>query len=240
MDKAVILTGGQGQRLRPLTSDRPKCMVEVLGMPLLAYQLHWLRSNGIKQAVIACGYHWTVIEDFFGSGTKYGMSLIYEIEREPLGRGGALKAALQRLDLKVGESVIGVNGDILTNLKVSELSEFHTKTGATATLVTVPLQSPYGIMEIDGNSKIKAFREKPILPYMINAGIYALQASIVPLLPDRGDHEDKTFPGLAQEGKLMAFQKEIFWKPIDTVKDLGELRTELEQFLLQSFFTSPS
>lgn len=237
LDKAVILAGGQGQRLRPLTTDKPKCMVEVLGMPLIAYQLHWLRSNGIKQVVVACGYQWQCIEEYFGSGTKYGISLAYEIETEPLGRGGALKAGLRKFDLQPDESVLGINGDILTNLRIDELSTFHNQTAAEATVVTVPLQSPYGIMEIDAQSKITAFREKPLLPYDINAGIYAFRSSAVDLLPDRGDHESTTFPQLAKEGKLAAFRKNIFWKPVDTIKDLGELKAELEQFLLQSFFT---
>ncbi|MBY0359197.1 MAG: nucleotidyltransferase family protein [Candidatus Obscuribacterales bacterium] len=236
MDKAVILAGGQGQRLRPLTSDRPKCMVEVLGTPLMAFQLHWLRSNGIKEVVIACGYHWKSIEDFFGNGSKMGLSIRYAVEEEPLGRGGALKAALQILNLQKNEFAFAVNGDILSNLKLNELAEFHKQSGVLCTVVTVPLQSPYGIVEIDTNSKIIAFREKPVLPYKVNAGMYAFDSAALSLLPDKGDHEETTFPTLAKEGKLAALQKDIFWKPVDTVKDLGELKIELEKFLLQSFF----
>src|SRR2546425_12743083 len=97
MKEAVILAGGKGERLRPFTEDRPKGMIELLGNPIMAYQIHWLRSYGFSHLVIACGYRHEMIESYFGDGSKWQMEIEYEVESEPLGRGGALKKALKRL-----------------------------------------------------------------------------------------------------------------------------------------------
>lgn len=232
--QAIILAGGMGERLRPFTSDRPKPMVEILGIPLLGYQLQWLQSQGITDIIMACGYRHEVIQDYFGDGEKWGVRIQYAIEPQPLGRGGALKLAFGRLF--EGEDIcLATNGDVITNVRLRSLLQAHRENKCLATVVLAPFISAYGIVEIDAEDKIVAFHEKPELPYWINAGIYVLSREIESLLPDQGDHEDSTFPRLASERRLGAFKSRSYWRSVDTVKDLSEVQKELEQRLLTSF-----
>lgn len=232
--QAIILAGGKGERLRPFTQDRPKCMVEVLGVPLLGYQLEWLSAQGVTDVIISCGYRHEVIEQYFGSGEKWGVRLQYSVESQPLGRGGALKLAFQLLAL--GEDLcLATNGDVVTNVRLKPLIQAHRQNGCLATVVLAPFISPYGIVEVDAEDRVVAFHEKPELPYWMNAGIYVLSREVEPLLPDQGDHEDSTFPRLAQERRLGAYKSRAYWRSVDTVKDISEVSKELEKRLMTSF-----
>jgi NDP-sugar pyrophosphorylase family protein len=235
MKTAIILAGGKGERLRPLTEDRPKAMVELLGTPIMAYQIHWLASYGFNRVIISCGHRHEIIQSYFGDGGKWNLQITYEVEDEPLGRGGALKQALRHVDQADGP-VLSINGDGISNCNIDELLNYHNQHMPLATLVTVPLRSPYGIVELDSDDTVTAFTEKPELPYGVNAGIYVLDPRIFEFLPDKGDHELTTFPKLAQSGKLKGFRSKCFWRTVDTIKDLGELRSELERIFLDSFF----
>jgi len=223
--RAIVLAGGKGERLRPLTDKRPKAMVEIAGAPLLSYNINWLRFNGCDKITIACGYLSEVIQDYFGDGTKYGVQISYQIEAEALGRGGALKNALQ--STAHDEPVLALNGDILTTLNVSELLEYHKTKKPLATIVAAPFKSQYGIIEHREDGLVSGFLEKPELPYWINAGIYIFEPQIVNYLPDRGDHEEMTFPLLAQRGMLQSFCSRAFWHSVDSVKDLYALESNL-------------
>lgn len=232
--QAILLAGGKGERLRPFTEDRPKAMVELLGVPLLGYQLQWLQSQGITDVIVACGYQHEVIENFFGTGEKWGVSIEYNIEAAPLGRGGALKRAFRLL--RTGEDVcLATNGDVLTNVRIKPLIQAHRASGCTATVVLAPFISPYGIVDIDDKDRITAFQEKPELPYWMNAGIYVFNRDAETVLPDQGDLEESTFPQLAKEGRLAAFKSRAYWRSVDTVKDLSDVTKELEKRLLTSF-----
>lgn len=237
MNRAIIIAGGKGERLRPFTEDRPKCMIPVLGNPLLSFQLRLISSYGFNRVTICCGYRHEVIRDHFGDGTKYGVKIEYLVEEQPLGRGGALRAALESLPPST-EPVLAMNGDALTNTNISELVTMHKRTGATATIVSVPLRSPYGILETTDDNIVSGFTEKPELPFWINAGIYVFDPAIVSALPKVGDHEELTFPQLAKEGQLRVYKTRAFWKTIDTVKDLTEVRSDFEQLVFSSFFQS--
>lgn len=236
MSHAILLAGGKGERLRPLTEDRPKCMISVMGRPLLAYLIQWVSAYGYNRITLACGYRHEVIQEYFGDGTKYGVHIDYEIETEPLGRGGGLKQAMSRIT-PLNESILALNADAITNLNLSDLRSFHKNQQGLATLVSVPLQSPYGIIDVTEQGDVVGFREKPELPFWINAGIYLLEPRIFDLLPDKGDHEDTTFPTLAKDGLLKAYRSRSFWRSVDTVKDLGELRNELEKLFFGAFFS---
>jgi len=226
---AVILAGGRGERLRPLTQDRPKCMVEVNGMPILAYQLNWLRTHGVKRVVIACGYLHESIQSYFGA-SYLGLEISYAIENQPLGRGGALKAGFRKLGPTVN-SVIAMNADNICDLPIGDLAEHHLSTGALITVVTTKLRSPYGIVDITEDGKISGFSEKPELPHFINCGIYLLKPEAIDRLPDKGDHEELTFPALAREGELAAYCSRALWRTVDTIKDLFELEADLRRGL---------
>lgn len=234
MVQAIILAGGRGERLRPFTQDRPKPMVEILGVPILAYQMHWLHTQGISEVIVACGYRHEVIRDYFGDGHKWGMRIAYAVEEEPLGRGGAIRQAFGLLN-SPSDLVVATNGDVITNLRLAPVIARHHETGALATVVLAPYTSTFGLVEVDDEDRVIAFHEKPSLPYWINAGIYVLSREAVAQFPAVGDHERTTFPQLAAQRRLGAYKSEAYWRPVDTVKDLAEVSRELEQRLLTAF-----
>src|SRR5262249_8480200 len=235
MKQAIILAGGKGERLRPMTEDRPKPMVDILGSPLLAYQLRWIRSYGIERVVICCGYRHEVIRSYVGDGSRWNLHVEYLVEDEPLGRGGALKSALRTLG-GAHDEVLACNGYLVTNVHIAGLCATHRQNGPLASIVTVPLKSPYGVIDLSADDTVSGFREKPELPFWINAGIYVLNREIFDLLPDRGDHEVLTFPELGAAKRLRAYKTRAFWRTVDTVKDLTEIRSEMEEMVLGALF----
>ena len=223
---ALIIAGGEGERLRPLTDDRPKNMVPVGGRPIVERQLDWLRENGVTDAVFLCGYKADVLQTHVGDGSPFGIRVQYSVETEPLGRCGALKQGFALVP-EGEEAIIGCNGDILTDQTLAEMIAFHEARAASATVMLTPLKSPYGVVDVGEDGRITSFREKPELPYWINAGIYVLSRSFFALLPDKGDHETETFPALASEGKLFGYKSNAYWRPVDSIKDISEAEKEL-------------
>lgn len=223
---AIVLAGGRGERLRPLTSDRPKVMVTLRDKPILEHQIEWLRANGVTDVILSCGYLHHVIEEHFGDGSRWEVRISYAIEREPLGRGGAFKLAYR--EVSPGQPyVIGANGDNVHTQLLPPMIRQHERTGAVATLLLTQLRSPYGIVQQRGK-RIMGFREKPLLPHWLSAGAYVLSPEFFEDLPDVGDHEDSLFPRLAAEGRLYGFRSRSYWKAIDTMKDLTEAAEQLE------------
>jgi len=225
---ALIIAGGEGERLRPLTSDRPKPMILVADKPILEYQIRWLVGEGVSDVILLCGYKAEVIQEHFGDGSRFGLRVHYSVEREPLGRGGALKLGARLLPPDE-ELALALNGDILTNQPLAPLLRYHQRKGATATVMLTRLRSPYGITRGDRAGHIVAFEEKPLLPHWINAGLYVLAADFFRRLPERGDHETTTFPELAAEGKLFGYRSRAYWRTIDTFKDLTEATAEVRE-----------
>lgn len=223
---AIVLAGGKGERLRPLTSDRPKGMVELAGKPILEHQVAWLREGGVTDIVVSCGYMHTVIQEHFRRGARFGVRIQYAVEKKPLGRGGALKLAYQQVPLDE-PIVIGTNGDNVVTQPLEPMIRQHIQTGAVATLLLTQLRSPYGIVKQRGK-RILGFREKPLLPNWLSAGVYVLGREFFGGLPDVGDHEDELFPRLAAEERLYGFRSKSYWKAIDTVKDLNEAAERLK------------
>lgn len=223
---ALIIAGGEGERLRPLTNDRPKPMVAVAGKPILEYQVEWLHRQGVADIVMCCGYRADSVQEHFGDGHAWGVSIHYSIEDEPLGRGGALKLGY-RLVPPGEEIVLGLNGDTITNQPLAPLVRYHRRRNALATVMLIRLRSPYGIVRADRGGRIRAFAEKPLLPHWMNSGIYVLSPAFFRRLPDKGDHETTTFPELAAKGRLFGYRSEAFWRAVDTAKDLSEAEAEI-------------
>lgn len=227
--KAVILAGGKGLRLRPLTDDRPKSLVEVNGRPIAEHQLKLLASEKLVDGVIfACGYKWERIRDRFGSEFA-GMKIEYSVEEEPLGTGGAIRKALPAIG-KDPEVVI-MNGDIITDLSLKRMLDEHKRSmGAAATMLVVPYRSSFGVVRIDKLKTVRGFEEKPEFPDVwINGGIYvATVRKFAPNLPDQGDVERTTFPKFAAHGELMSFPYYGDWWYIDSMKDLKEAEESLK------------
>jgi len=226
----AILAGGYGKRLRPLTETKPKPLLEVAGKPIIVHQIEWLHHYGFDEFLVLVGWLKERIIEELGSGSRYGVTIIYSVEDEPLGTAGALKNAEGVLSKR--EKFLVVNGDIITNIDPRPLFRVIEE-GPMAVMATIQLKSPYGILDIDKNGLIRGFKEKPIIPdYWINAGVYGMKPDVLELVPERGDLERTTFPALAEQGKLAAVKyslNKFYWRSIDSHKDLEEATKELTQ-----------
>lgn len=204
-------------------------MVEVNGVPLIAYLLGWLHQYGIRQIILSCGYRWEVLRSALGTGERWGLDIQYAVEPERLGRGGGIRYAMQSasLDDPGGKPVIVTNGDNLVDLDLNAMLKQHAQMQALVTLALAPLVSARGIVDTDAQNRVTGFREKPELPYWFNTGVYVLSPRLVERLPVKGDHEEKLFPQLASEGQLAAYKTRQLWRTVDTAKDLSTLTAEL-------------
>ena len=223
---ALILAGGKGERLRPLTDSLPKPMVPVCGKPILEHQVEWLKAGGVTDVVFLAGYRWEVIKDHFGDGKAFGVNAHYSVEDSPLGRGGAIKMGFPTVP-ESEDTVAVLNGDVITNETLDNLSVRHRERRSAneshmATILVVPMVSPYGLVDMDETGTVTGFREKVEMEHWINGGIYLFERSIAAELPDLGDHETETFPRLAQTGRLAALRSRCFWRSVDSFKDLRE------------------
>ncbi len=202
--QAVILVGGQGTRLRPLTSQLPKPVLDVVDRPFLAHMLDWLAGHGITEAVMCCGFKADVLIEHLGDGHESGVALTYLTEPEPRGTAGALKFAEAHLH----ERFVMLNGDVLTDLDLSAQIAAHVESGATGTLGLVPVEDPssFGLVRLHDDHVVKGFVEKPkpdeIDTDLISAGAYVLERSVVDLIPPdvNVSIEREVFPKLVGNG----------------------------------------
>ena len=203
--QAVILAGGQGTRLRPLTLARAKPVVPLLNRPFLAYQLALLRAHGVTDVVLACSYRVDDVRAALGDAEHLGVRLRYVVEDEPLGTGGGVRNAA---DLVSGTLFV-LNGDILTDPNLTEMRQLHETRGSRTTIYLQPVPDPrqYGLVETEADGRLKAFREKPtadeeITTNTINAGIYLIDAQLLSRIPrDRASSiEREFFPALIADG----------------------------------------
>lgn len=236
--KALILAGGFGKRLKPLTDQTPKPLLEVAGKPIIVHQIDWLKQYEVKEIILTIGYMKEKFIEFLGSGRRYNVNICYVVEDEPLGTAGAVKNAESLL--KNEPYFYVVNGDVLTSLDPSKLLKALDQTTIGA-IATVPLPSPYGIIYSDPQDRITGFKEKPSLrEYWINAGVYAFKPEILNRLPEKGSIEE-AFEKIAPEGKLKTVKyPDIFWKSIDTFKDIEEAEKTLAQKRILSTIYEPN
>ena len=223
----VILAGGLGKRLRPLTSDRPKPMIQINKTPIIELQVKWLKKSGITDIIVLVGHLREKIKHHLADGKKFGVNISYIEENVPLGTGGALKNAKDHI-IQNGNSDPGffvINGDILTNLDPFTISE-----KGSMTLALVPLKSTFGIVETDGDL-VSKFVEKPYIEdRWVNAGVYYFSNDIFDYLPDNGNLETVTLPMLVEKQKLKAKKfSNNYWRSIDSHKDVDEASKEIEQ-----------
>jgi len=229
----LILAGGYGKRLRPYTENIPKPLIPIKGRPILEYQLHWLKGQGVDRFVFLVGYKADKIIEYFGDGSKWGVEIEYSVEEEPLGTGGALRNASRYVDEEV---FIVLNGDVITDLRILPLLENLGRYKASIALI--PMPSPYGIVETDEEGVVTRFREKPILEdKWINGGVYAMRREILRILPEKGDIEKTVFPHLAEEKLMVGVRYQgVFWRSIDTIKDLEYMEEKVGKY--QNYFIS--
>ena len=207
--KAIILCGGKGTRLRPITQEIPKPLIPLHGKALIEHLIDLFKKYDIKEVILSVGYKKEKIKEYFGNGDKWGVRISYieENEEAPLGTAGPLKKAMALLK----ETFIVTNGDELKDINLEEMYEIHKENGALATiaLTTVPDPSNYGVAEVSG-SRILRFIEKPpkdkAPSNLINSGLYILEPAIIDLIPEGYAMLEKdVFPIVAHEGKLFAY-----------------------------------
>lgn len=228
VETAVILAGGAGLRMRPLTDDRPKAMVDVGGRPLLELVLDWLRRNGVRRVVIGVAYMGDIIIQHF---RKFDTGLEIEFSRHTV-EGGTAEGFRLAIERYVKAPVFfAINGDEITNVNLQDLARFHENQKSIATITVSPLPSPFGVVELD-ETRVIAFHEKAkIQSIYVSVGVYVFQRGILDYLPQTGDVERTAFPKLASERRISAYRHDGFWKTVNTVKDLREVEKELHKII---------
>ncbi|WP_371653073.1 MULTISPECIES: sugar phosphate nucleotidyltransferase [unclassified Streptomyces] len=226
MTEAILLVGGKGTRLRPLTVHTPKPMIPAAGVPFLTHQLARARAAGVEHIVLATSYLAEVFEPYFGDGSELGLHLEYVTEEEPLGTGGAIRNVASRLRSGPDDPVLIFNGDILTGLDIRALVETHSSSGADVSLhlTRVPDPRAFGLVPTDADGRVQAFLEKPQTPEeivtdQINAGAYVFRRSVIDSIPAGRpvSVERETFPGLLSAGAhLQGMVDSTYWLDLGT------------------------
>ena len=215
--KAVVLVGGEGTRLRPLTLSIPKQMLPIVGVPMIERVLAHLASHGVDEAILALGYLPDAFKEAYPDGNVAGVRLRYAVEPEPLDTAGAVRFAA--LYGGVDETFVVVNGDVLTDLDLGSLVAFHRKSGAEGTIALHPVPDPsaFGVVPTDAEGRVTAFVEKPPRDEAptneINAGTYVFEASVLDRIPAIGrvSIERETFPAMVRSGVLFARADDGYW-----------------------------
>ena len=231
--KVVVLVGGVGTRLRPLTLTVPKQVLPIVEVPMIERVLAYLEPHGIDEAVLSLGYLHGAFEALFPDGRAGGVRLTYAVEPEPLDTAGAVGFAARAAG--IDERFLVVNGDILTDLDVTAMVAFHERRGARATisLARVPDPSAFGLVPIDERGQVAAFVEKPAPgaagPSLVNAGTYLLEASVLHHIPEgrRVSIEREVFPILAAAGSLYGFESPDYWTDTGTPRQYLEAQLDL-------------
>lgn len=230
--KAVILAGGQGTRLRPLTSHLPKSMLPVLNRPFLEHTMTYLKKYRVEHTILALSYLPYIIRDYFGDGSNLGMQLTYIIENDPMGTAGAVKNAEQYLT----STFAVLNGDIFTELDIDNMLTFHRRKGAKATIALTWVDDPsaFGVVETDSDGRVKHFIEKPgpdqVATNWINAGIYILEPEVLKHVPENSHYmfEQGLFPLLLGIGEpVYGYPFNGYWLDMGTPEKYLHLNCDL-------------
>ena len=217
---AVILVGGEGTRLRPLTARTPKPMLPLVDRPLLAYTFEHLAAHGVGRAVLSCGYLPTQIEAHFGASHE-GMEVEYRVEDSPLGTAGGIRYGAEG---RIDGTFLGMNGDSLRMADIGALLAFHREQGALATLLLTPVEDPtrFGLVRLAADGKVTGFLEKPrpeeIDTNLINAGLYVLEPEVLDLVPPGKpvSIERDVFPRIVEQGRLYGLALPGYWLDVGT------------------------
>lgn len=218
--QAMILAGGLGSRLKPITDYVPKPLIPINNVPLIEWQIRYLKKFGINSFVLCTGYKTDQIQNYLEHKENLGCKIKYSIEKTPLGTGGAIKKAAKQITEK---SFLVINGDVITTIDVRKLYAHPNS------IALVELRTKFGTVDIQ-DSKITQFREKkPLADIWMNSGIYHLDKKLVSDLPSKGAIEETTFRKFAQLGSLTGIKfKGVFWQSIDSHKDIDECSKALK------------
>ena len=219
--QAIVLVGGEGTRLRPLTASIPKPALTLVDRPFLAYMIEWLAGHGVTEVVLACGFLPDQLREALGEDERHGARIRYAVEPERRGTAGGIRYAADQLGDELGERFLALNGDVLNDLDLAALLRAHEERGAQATLALHQVEdsAAYGLVTCDGDGAVTAFTEKtgePV-PGEVNAGSYVLERSVLDLIPPGREVsiEREIFPRLVGDG-LQALPLDGYWMDIGT------------------------
>jgi mannose-1-phosphate guanylyltransferase len=219
--QAIVLVGGQGTRLRPLTDSIPKPALRLVDRPFLAYMIEWLARHGVDEVILACGFLPDALREALGDGEHAGARIRYVEEPRPLGTAGAIAFAARELGSQLDDRFLALNGDVLTDLDLTALVREHERRGARATIALHPVDdsSAYGVVRRGEQGEVLSFEEKtgePV-PAEVNAGAYVLERSVLELIPagEEVSIEREVFPRLVGHG-LRSLPLEGYWMDIGT------------------------
>ena len=219
--KAIILAGGRGKRLRPITDYVPKPLIPLNNIPIIEWQIKYLKKYGIKEVIICTGYKAEMIKNYLEMKKNLGIKIKFSVEKTPLGTGGAIKQAGMSIKDK---SFFVINGDIITDINLKQLAKKQNS------IASIELKTKFGIMETKNDNVTKFKEKKEITDLWMNAGIYYLQKEVLHDLPKIGDIEKTVFPDYAKKGKLNTVKfKNVSWHSIDSFKDMEECSSELNK-----------
>ena len=223
-----MLSGGAGIRLRPLTNDLPKGLVNVGGKPLLQWVVEWLAAGGVKNIVLGVAFLKEKIMEFFGDGTRFGVQIRYSVHTVEGGTGEGFRLAISRY---VDDNTFyALNGDQIVDVKLTPFFSKHVKKSAIATVALVHPRLPFGLVKVDKNDNCTGFSEKPTLnDRFISTGVYVFQHDILKSLPVRGDVERTTFPMLVREHKLAAYRHTGSFITVNSLRELEEAEAQLKE-----------
>jgi NDP-sugar pyrophosphorylase family protein len=219
--QALILAGGKGTRLRPLTTHTPKPIVSIVNRPFLLYQLELLKRADVRDVILSLSYQPHKIEDKLGDGTDHNVRLSYTVEASPLGTAGAYRNA----ESLIRETTVVFNGDVLTDIDLNEVISYHREREAAATIVLTPVPNPtaYGVVQISEDGRVERFLEKPqpeeVTSDTINAGIYILEPRVLDYIPEGEPFmfEYGVFPQLLERGEpFYGYVWRGYWRDIGT------------------------
>ena len=220
--KAIILAGGRGKRLRPITDYVPKPLIPINNIPIIEWQIKYLKKFGISEVIICSGYKTEMIEDYL-KNKKLGVKITFSIENKSLGTGGAIKKAGKKIKDK---SFIVLNGDTITNIDLKKLIKKEN------TIAAIQLRTKFGILHTEQNKIIKFDEKKEIKDVWMNAGIYHLNRETINHLPTIGDIEKTLFPNYAKKEKLFTVKfRNTKWYSIDSFKDMEESSSIIEKII---------
>src|SRR5918911_1113302 len=224
--KAIIMAGGQGTRLRPLTSDQPKPMIPIVNLPCMEHIVELLKRHGFTDIAVTLQFLPDEIRDYFGDGSDWGVDMRYSVEDAPAGTAGSVKMAERQLGLE-GERLLIISGDALTDADLSRLVQFHEEKGSEATMVLKSVENPldFGIVITEEDGRISRFLEKPawgqVFSDTVNTGIYVLEPSVLEEIPSEGEYDfaKELFPKLLEaERPLYGYVTEGYWEDIGTLE----------------------
>ena len=220
--KAIILAGGRGKRLRPITDYVPKPLISIKNIPIIEWQIKYLKKFGISEIIVCSGYKTEMIENYL-KNKKLGIKITFSIENKPLGTGGAIKKAGKKIKDK---SFIVINGDIITNIDLEKLMKKENS------IASIQLKTNFGILQTDKDKIIKFDEKKEIKNLWMNAGIYHLSKETIKELPNVGDIEKTLFPDYAKKEKLSTIKfTNSKWYSVDSFKDMEECSLVIEKII---------